>query len=89
MASTWYVYLLECDDGTLYCGVTTDLARRLAEHNGERSGGAAYTRGRRPVALVAQAAVADRSEACKLERQVKRARREQKLALFNNSEVLV
>ncbi|MBF0515457.1 MAG: GIY-YIG nuclease family protein, partial [Desulfovibrionaceae bacterium] len=40
----WQVYLLECADGTLYCGVTTDLVRRLAEHNGEAAGGARYTR---------------------------------------------
>jgi len=52
---TWHVYLLQCADGTLYCGVTTDLARRLKAHNGEAPGGAAYTRGRRPVKLLAAA----------------------------------
>ena len=39
-ATHWHVYLLECADGTLYCGVTTDLARRLAQHNGLAPGGA-------------------------------------------------
>ncbi|MEG1610852.1 MAG: GIY-YIG nuclease family protein, partial [Bilophila sp.] len=45
----WYVYLLRCADETLYCGVTTDMTRRLAEHNGLQAGGARYTRARRPV----------------------------------------
>ena len=49
----WCVYLLLCADGTLYCGVTTDVRRRLDEHNGLRAGGAKYTRGRRPVRLAA------------------------------------
>ena len=49
--ATWHVYLLRCADDTLYCGVTTDLDRRLAQHNGRLAGGARYTRPRRPVAL--------------------------------------
>ena len=48
----WYVYLLRCADATLYCGVTTDMERRLREHNAG-SRGAKYTRARRPVELVA------------------------------------
>ena len=47
----WYVYLLRCADATLYCGVTTDMERRLREHNAG-SRGAKYTRARRPVELV-------------------------------------
>ena len=46
----WYVYLLRCADATLYCGVTTDMERRLREHNAG-SRGAKYTRARRPVEL--------------------------------------
>jgi len=47
----WYVYMLRCCDGSLYTGITTDLERRLHEHNhGQR--GARYTRTRRPVSLV-------------------------------------
>ena len=75
---TWYVYLLECADGTLYCGVSTDIARRLAEHNGELPGGARYTRGRRPVKLAAAARFPDRGAACAAERKVKRLPREKK-----------
>jgi putative endonuclease len=47
----WYLYTLRCSDGTLYTGVTTDLARRTAEHNAGR--GSRYTAGRRPVQLIA------------------------------------
>lgn len=49
----WYVYLLRCSDGSLYCGVTNDLLRRVAQHNGTGKGkGAKYTAARRPVTLV-------------------------------------
>ncbi|MEW6253246.1 MAG: GIY-YIG nuclease family protein, partial [Planctomycetota bacterium] len=43
----WWVYLVRCADGTLYTGITTDVERRLAEHNGAAGGGARYTRSRR------------------------------------------
>ena len=46
-----YVYLVRCADDSLYCGWTTDLKRRIDAHNGHISGGAKYTRGRRPVTL--------------------------------------
>jgi len=78
---SWHVYLLTCADGTLYCGVTSDLARRLAEHNGEAPGqGAKYTRARRPVALAAHAPCADKSAALRLEIAVKKRPRAAKLA---------
>lgn len=54
---TWYVYMVRCSDDTYYTGVTTDLTRRIAEHNGEMGGGkrgAKYTKARRPVQLVYQ-----------------------------------
>ncbi|WP_459855375.1 GIY-YIG nuclease family protein [Humidesulfovibrio idahonensis] len=77
---SWHVYLLTCADGTLYCGVTSDLARRLAEHNGGPSGaGAKYTRARRPVALAAHAPCADKSAALRLELAVKKRPRAAKL----------
>ena len=63
--SQWYVYLLRCADGTYYTGVTTDLIRRVREHNGEMGGtkGAKYTKARRPVALIYQEEHRDRSAA--------------------------
>jgi len=79
-AATWYVYLLKCVDGTLYCGVTTDLERRLAEHNGQAPGGARYTRARRPVRLAVSAAFPDRSSAQSAEAHIKRLPRGEKKA---------
>ena len=78
----WRVYLLECADGSLYCGVTTDLDRRLAEHNGEQPGGARFTAGRRPVRLLASLACADRAGAQRLEARIKARPRAGKLALL-------
>ncbi len=77
---SWLVYLLECGDGSLYCGVTTDMERRLAQHNGELPGGAAYTRGRRPVRLVACRACPDRSSAQQAEWRIRRLPRAAKVA---------
>lgn len=76
----WWVYLVRCADGTLYAGITTDVERRLAEHNGEAAG-ARYTRSRRPVRLVYAEPAADRAEAARREAAIKRLGRAQKLAL--------
>ena len=73
----WHVYLLRCSDGTLYAGITTDLERRVAEHNAGRAG-AKYTRGRRPVTLAWSEPVADRAAASRREHAVKRLGRESK-----------
>lgn len=77
----WWVYMLRCADGSLYTGVTTDLQRRLAQHNGERAGGARYTRCRRPVTLVWQEPGHDRGSAHRREAALKRLPRQRKLAL--------
>jgi putative endonuclease len=76
----WFVYLARCGDGSLYAGITTDLADRLAAHNAGQ--GAAYTRGRGPVALVYQERVTDRSAALKREAAIKRLSRAAKLRLI-------
>jgi putative endonuclease len=74
-----YVYLLRCADGSLYCGWTTDVERRLAAH---RSGTASrYTRTRLPVELAAVIPVAERSAALREEARVKRLTRAEKLRL--------
>lgn len=83
MADEWQVYLLECADGTLYTGVSRDLARRLLQHNGERAGGPKYTRGRRPVHLLWSAPAADRSEAQQREAAIKKLSRADKLKLLS------
>lgn len=75
-----WVYLLHCGDGSLYCGWTTDVARRLAEH---RSGKASrYTRSRLPVELAWSRPVASRTEALREERRIKRLPRTEKLRLL-------
>lgn len=78
----WYVYILECRDGTFYAGVTNDLDRRVAEHNGSPLG-AKYTAGRRPVRLVYSREFEDRSAASKEEARIKRLSRAEKLLLFS------
>ncbi|MGI9310261.1 MAG: GIY-YIG nuclease family protein [bacterium] len=70
----WFVYLLRCADGSLYAGITTDLTRRVAEHN-EGAAGARYTRGRRPVALAYHERHPDRAAASRRERQIRRLRK--------------
>ena len=77
----WYVYLAECNDGTFYCGVTTDVERRISEHNGSKKG-ARYTRSRRPVRLVGFKEVASRSEALIVENKVKKMNRTRKAEFF-------
>ena len=84
----WHVYLLECADKTLYCGIAKDPATRLAQHNGMLPGGARYTHGRRPVRLLASRACGNKSEALKLERAIKSRPREEKLSFMQNAEEL-
>ena len=79
----WMCYLLECADGTLYCGITNDLEKRLAAHNAGE--GAKYTRGRTPVRLAYVEPYADKSVALKREMQIKRMPRGKKLALCNSA----
>ena len=74
-----FVYLLLCADGTLYCGWTNDLHKRLAAHNAAK--GAKYTRSRLPVRLVYAERAANRNEALSREREIKALPREKKLAL--------
>jgi putative endonuclease len=77
---TWFCYLLRCADDTLYCGISNDLAKRLAAHNDGT--GAKYTRVRLPVLLLYQENCADRSAASKREIVIKKLSREKKLALI-------
>jgi putative endonuclease len=76
-----FVYILECADKTLYAGYTTDITRRVVEHN-EAKVGAKYTRGRRPVRLVYSEKCATRSRALSREAEIKNLTRTEKLKLF-------
>ena len=84
MGTRWHVYMLECADGTLYTGVTTDLARRLIEHN-DSVKGAKYTRTRRPVSMKYVEEHDSRSIATKREAELKRLSRAKKLALIKDT----
>lgn len=79
----WYVYIVECSDGTLYTGITTDLERRQEEHNSTALG-ARYTRGRRPVQLRYACSFADKQQASKEEWRIKKLSKSEKRALFRN-----
>ncbi len=80
MEKTWYVYILECGDGTLYTGITDDVQRRLQMH---RSGkGAKYTRGRSPLTLRYQEECGSYSQALRREIQVKKLTRMQKMQMI-------
>lgn len=78
----WVVYLVRCADGSLYCGISSDLEKRLACHN--RGIGAKYTRSRRPVRLLAASAGMSKSDALKLEYRIKQTPAGRKLSVFQN-----
>ena len=77
--ASYRVYVVRCADGTLYTGVTTDLERRIEEHNSGK--GAKYTRGRGPVRLAYSEAARTLQDALKREAEIKRMSRADKLAL--------
>ncbi len=72
------VYIVECSDGSLYTGITTDIVRRVHEHNATRRG-AAYTRVRRPVTVKYHRVYENRSAALKAEYRIKQLSRIQKI----------
>ena len=80
MEQTWKLYILRCGDGTLYTGITTDVARRFDEHSSGK--GAKYTRGRGPLVLVYQEECGDKSAASRREWETKALSREEKLQLI-------
>jgi putative endonuclease len=75
---SWYIYIVRCADNTLYTGVTTDIERRVREHNGEIQRGASYTKFRRPVTLVRAETADNRSTAMKRERAIKKLSKQEK-----------
>jgi len=79
---TWSVYLLRCADNSLYCGISTNLDRRVNEHNYSKSKGAKYTKARRPVKLVYFEVVESRSHASQREYQLRQLTKHQKEALI-------
>jgi len=84
-AGSWCVYLLECEDGSFYTGITNRLMQRFAAH--QLGKGARYTRSHPPKRLVGSLPYADRSQASIAEYQIKQLKPGQKLALFKTAKV--
>lgn len=80
--SDWFVYILKCDDGSLYTGITNDLDRRIQQHNAGTA--SRYTRSRLPVKLVFQESQPNRSKALKREAAIKALTRHQKELLIQS-----
>ena len=77
----WYVYMVRCNDGTLYTGITNDLEKRIKAHNSGKDG-ARYTRSRRPVKLVYSEEAGSKSTAAKREYKIKKMTRVKKMELI-------
>jgi putative endonuclease len=78
----WSVYIIRCDDGSLYTGVSTDVERRFREHR-DQPRGAKFFAGRRPVEVVYREDGHTRSTAARREAAIKKLSREQKLLLIS------
>lgn len=79
----WSLYLLQCQDGTYYAGISNRLEERIAAHN--RGEGAKYTRGRLPVKLLKTRNYPDRSSASKAEAAIKKLPKNKKIDFFNEA----
>jgi len=77
VSADWLMYVVECADGSYYTGITTDMTRRLNEHNRTKRG-AKYTRSRRPVRLIYFESHENRSEASRAEAAFKKLTRKKK-----------
>ena len=82
----WFLYLIECADGSLYTGIATDVDARYAKHVSGK--GARYTRARKPIALLASFELADRSSALRAEYRVKQLSPADKRALAAGTRTL-
>ena len=80
MERKWFVYILNCADGTLYTGITNDLDRRVKAHNAGTA--SKYTRVRRPVSIVYSEEVETKGDALRRELQIKRLTRSEKMAII-------
>lgn len=79
-SATYFVYILECEDGSLYTGITTDIERRFVEH--QNGIGSSFTRAKKAKRIVYTEQYPDRSSAQKREAEIKGFTRENKLALL-------
>lgn len=79
----WFVYILECSDGSYYTGITNDLEYRIKQHNAGK--GSKYVCSRSPARLIASIRATDRSSALKIEAYVKKQRKEKKISALYSS----
>ena len=82
--NNWLIYILKCGDGSLYCGITNNLEKRLKQHKGEIKGGAKYTRSHWPCKLVYKEKSRSRSEALQREAMIKKMSKVEKQTLINS-----
>ena len=88
--TTYSLYIVECVDGTYYIGITTDLERRIEEHNANEKKGAKYTKARRPVKLVFSVSnIKNRKLASRGEFHLKKLTRTKKKLIINGDEKLL
>ncbi len=78
----WFIYILQCEDGSLYTGATNDLLRRFTEHKNGKGG--SYTRSHKPKKIVYSEKIGAKGEALRREAVIKRMTREQKLRLIRS-----
>ncbi len=83
----YFVYIVECSNKSLYTGITTNIERRIQQHNGEIKGGSVYTRSHRPVQLKYSEECATKSDALKREMTIKKLSHEEKSELCNQFKV--
>ena len=83
MDKTYYVYILECEDGSFYTGISTNPEKRLKEHQGLKSG-AKYTKAHKPIGIVYLETQVDRSAASKREYEIKQMTKAQKIELVQS-----
>ncbi len=81
MTTSWFLYLLECNNGAYYAGITNDVEARFAAHLSGK--GARYTRANPPIKIIASKPYSDRSSASVAEAQLKNLPRSKKLQYFN------
>lgn len=82
-APQWSIYMIKTRMNTLYTGISLDVMRRFKEHSGDSKRAARYLKGKGPLELVWQQEVGTKSDALKLEYQVKKLNKRQKLQLIN------
>ena len=88
----WHLYMIRCHDGSLYTGITTNVARRFAEHQENNGLGAKYLRGRGPLTLVFQKKLGSRSLALGVESKVKKlskVRKEELIRTRNHIDMII